>query len=520
MHLLRNKFLAILSCFLIASAFVSSSLPAQAVVPTTNSTSTATGDGVTNTFTFTFELLQASDMTVYVNSVLQTQSTNYIVNPTGGSYPCTGGTITFQTGFTPPALAVILMTRQLTLTQTISLPVEGSLPSSTLQTVFDRACMQIQQINTNQLLSLQLPITSIGVNTALPTPVALNLFGWDSLAQNVVNYTPQQIVANITGVGLGNVIGASGTTVNYIPVWNNTLGTGLATGIAPSTAGYVLTSNGPSSLASFQALATIPNNTYAARAVNANPPPTSGTLTGEYWTSGNWATTGACTFNNVRLHVGGTVTISNPITVNTELTSGGGLAGNAVTRVGTGAGTIGSGVGGSYGGQGGTLNVGAGLGSLASSTYSIDKYLGGSAGSPGDLITALGGGAGGGTYIESVGNVSITANITANGGNGAAGTNIASGAGSGGAIDIRSLGTVTISAAATLSAQGGTGGGGSTYSGGGGGGGCIRARGTTVTNSGTVTVAGGAAGTGGTLGTAGGTGYTDITSTTLGPRSN
>ena len=69
---LRNKLLAFLSCLLIASAFVSSSLPVQAVVPTTNSTSSATGDGVTNTFTFTFELLQASDMTAYVAGVLQT----------------------------------------------------------------------------------------------------------------------------------------------------------------------------------------------------------------------------------------------------------------------------------------------------------------------------------------------------------------------------------------------------------------------------------------------------------------
>jgi hypothetical protein len=165
-------------------------------------------------------------MVVYVNTVLQTQSTNYIVNPTGGSYPCTGGTITFQTGFIPPALAVLLMTRQLTLTQTISLPVEGSLPSSTLQTVFDRASMQIQQINTNQLLSLQLPITSVGlVNTALPTPVALNLIGWDSGAMNVVNYTPAQVAANAIVSG---VFGPGSSTTGHIATFNNTTGNLLA----------------------------------------------------------------------------------------------------------------------------------------------------------------------------------------------------------------------------------------------------------------------------------------------------
>jgi hypothetical protein len=200
-------------------------LPALAVVPTTNSTSTATGDGVTNTFTFTFELLQASDMTVYVNSALQTYNVAYIVTPTGGSYPCTGGTITFQATYTPANNAAILMARQLTLTQTINLPVEGSLPSSTIQTVFDRACMQIQQLNTATSLCLQLPITSIGVNTALPTPVALNVIGWDSLAQNVVNYTPQAIVANVGSIGLGNMVGPATSVVNDVAAFNNTTGT-------------------------------------------------------------------------------------------------------------------------------------------------------------------------------------------------------------------------------------------------------------------------------------------------------
>lgn len=218
-------YLAIIFSFLFSTTCVVP-LSVQAVVPTTNSTSSATGDGVTNTFSFTFELLQASDLTVYVNSVLQTQNVAYTVQPTGGSYPCTGGTITFQTTFTPVALAAILMARQLTLTQTIALPVEGSLPSSTLQTVFDRASMQIQQINTNQLLSLQLPITSVGtVNTALPTPVALNVIGWDSGAMNVVNYTPQQIAASAVVSG---VFGPTTSTTGHIATFNNATGNLLA----------------------------------------------------------------------------------------------------------------------------------------------------------------------------------------------------------------------------------------------------------------------------------------------------
>lgn len=253
---------------------------------------------------------------------------------------------------------------------------------------------------------------------------------------------------------------------------------------------------------------------------NYNNPPTTGTLTGEYWTSGNYSTTGNLTCNHVRLHVGGTVTIGNPVTVNTELLGGGGLGTVTVGRPGTAAGNDLSGVGGSYAGQGGQNGIGGPLTVLAS-TYFLDNYLGGSGGGNGDTPASTGGGGGGGLYIESNGNISITANITANGGVGVVGgATTAAGGGAGGAIDIRSIGTVTISGAATLSAVGGAGGVGASFGGGGGGGGCIRVRGSTVTNSGTVTVAGGAGGASASPGLAGGSGYTDVASGIIGPRSN
>ena len=253
---------------------------------------------------------------------------------------------------------------------------------------------------------------------------------------------------------------------------------------------------------------------------NFNPPPTTGTLTGEYWTSGNWTTTGTLTFNHVRLHVGGNITISNPITVNTELGSGQGLGSGFISRAGTAAGEIASGQGGSYGGVGGQNGYGAGSGyTPPPGTYSLDNYLGGSGGQNGDTAGAQGGAGGGGLYIECNGNVTINQNITANGAAGVnVGANIVGGGGSGGAIDIRCLGTATIAGGVTLSAQGGAGGtGAGSTGGGGGGGGCIRVRCNSLSNSGTITVAGGAAGTGAN---AGATGFTDVTATPLGPRMN
>src|SRR6185369_2274701 len=63
--------------------------------------------------------------------------------------------------------------------------------------------------------------------------------------------------------------------------------------------------------------------------------PTSGTLTGEYWQSGNYATSGTITCNRCRLHVAGTVDINHAITVNTELSGGIGSDGNgSVPQIG------------------------------------------------------------------------------------------------------------------------------------------------------------------------------------------
>ncbi len=55
---------------------------------------------------------------------------------------------------------------------------------------------------------------------------------------------------------------------------------------------------------------------------NCSNPPTSGTLTGEYWQAGNYSTTGTITANQVRLHVVGDILINNAITVSTEMPGG------------------------------------------------------------------------------------------------------------------------------------------------------------------------------------------------------
>lgn len=282
---------------------------------------------------------------------------------------------------------------------------------------------------------------------------------------------------------------------------------------------------------------------------NLRAAPTTGTLTGDYYTSGNWTTTGTITCRMCRLFFGGTVTINNNITVTSTMTSGaGGASGAVADEGGPGSGMFPGGIGG-----GGTLNGGSGGGGnvnnggkgggtvFCGASGNWGGYVqhspclwgcGGGAGGGGDTGGAGGAGGtpGGGLYIEAVGNVDINANITANGGAGGAGSSNASGGnggggGSGGNIEISSQGTVTLETGKTITTNGGAGGAGNAGSntagggGGGGAGGWVEMWGTTVTNNGTITQTGGAAGgSNGTAATAGGSGGNSLNSFVTGAR--
>ena len=128
---------------------------------------------------------------------------------------------------------------------------------------------------------------------------------------------------------------------------------------------------------------------------NIRPLPTSGTITGEYWHSGNWTQTGAITSNYARIHIAGTMTINNTWTVNTEM-PGGQPCGPQTSGVGSNGAGLSGGPGGFYlngiyltGGSGGSFGGAGGKGgSEAAGTnnppgpgaYSIAQSLSGSGG--------------------------------------------------------------------------------------------------------------------------------------------
>lgn len=289
---------------------------------------------------------------------------------------------------------------------------------------------------------------------------------------------------------------------------------------------YVCSTTGDSTHAVWTSVAApLPNNLLyfgTGVAQNLRPLPTSGSASGEYYTSGAWTQTGALSLSNCRLFFGGTVTFNAAVTVATEMPGGAAGNGDATTPgfagngsgLGAGGGSqeSGGGGGGGHGGGGGFGGTdGPSAGSfpgVGGGTYPLASLLTGSGGGGGSeaAATQCPGGAGGGAlYIESVGSVTFASGTTlaANGATGGGGTlneQSGGGGGSGGGIQVRSMNNVIVAAGATLSANGGDGGhstgAAGTYGGGSGGGGIVDLSGTVVTNNGTITVAAGTAGTG------------------------
>jgi hypothetical protein len=394
-----------------------------------------------------------------------------------------------------------------------------------------------------------------GTNNALLGVSALGIYNGDgtkvvqttaSAGQSWrVNAGGTAVEAFTPGTGTVTSVGASGPS--SILTWSGTPVTtsGTLTAAAASVSAYTVMGNNTSSSAAWAAQSLVTQQLPQGASVfggtggstSLRAMPTSGTVTGEIWHIGNYATAGTITCNQCRIHVIGTVNIDHAITVGTdcgggtdpdtasEPGSGAGLAGGIGFRS-SGAGGGGGGFGGA-GGKGGSTLTGTSVG--GGSTYTIDNSLAGSGGGAGEgdqtsTLGGSGGGGGGGFYLEATGNITINANITATGATGSAGSGTTSGGGgggSGGGVEIRSAGTVTINAAKTISVAGGAGGAGASggAGGGGGGGGVVRIRGTTVTNNGTVTVSGGAAGANGTqAASAGSSGTSDLSSTQYGAR--
>jgi len=99
------------------------------------------GNGSTTIFAYTFKILKNTDLVVEVGGVVQTLTTDYTVSGVGDA---TGGNVTFTTA---PASGTnnVVISRIMTLTQEIDLTEASKFPIDSVDEMFDRNTMQIQQ---------------------------------------------------------------------------------------------------------------------------------------------------------------------------------------------------------------------------------------------------------------------------------------------------------------------------------------------------------------------------------------
>lgn len=117
-----------------------------------------TGDNSTVNFAYNNKIFLSADLDVYLDGVLQTETTHYTVSGAGNEG---GGTVTFVTP--PPTASSVIIVRDMALTQETDIPNGGILLSNALENEFDRSRIADQQINEIAGRALKYPVTDQAV---------------------------------------------------------------------------------------------------------------------------------------------------------------------------------------------------------------------------------------------------------------------------------------------------------------------------------------------------------------------
>ena len=125
-----------------------------------------TGDGAKTTFTYDFLVFNANEMTVYLDSILQT--TGWSI--TGLDNP-TGGTVVFDTA--PADQVEVKLLRSVPYTQLVDYRPHDPFPAETHEAALDRIVMMIQQVLDETNSSVKIPVESPdGFELIFPLPGA------------------------------------------------------------------------------------------------------------------------------------------------------------------------------------------------------------------------------------------------------------------------------------------------------------------------------------------------------------
>jgi len=153
----------------------------------TVSTSTSrieyTGDAVTTVFSFPYYFLANGDLKVYLDGVLQTITTHYTV---AGAGVGAGGTVTFLTA--PPNGDVVVIYREVAITQAVDYTPNDPFPANTHEQALDRLTMIAQRLDDRLDRALTLPDSSTATTPlTFADPVANNFLQWNAGATALQN---------------------------------------------------------------------------------------------------------------------------------------------------------------------------------------------------------------------------------------------------------------------------------------------------------------------------------------------
>lgn len=138
-------------------------------VATTTSRIAYTGNGATTSFSFPYPFFADSNLTVYVDGVLKTLTTDYSV-PAAAPYP-TGANVLFVAA--PSNGSSIVIARVVPYTQSLDLVENDPLPAEDVEEAFDSGVMMTQQLLEILGRAITIPVTdTAGTTVALPNAAA------------------------------------------------------------------------------------------------------------------------------------------------------------------------------------------------------------------------------------------------------------------------------------------------------------------------------------------------------------
>lgn len=190
-------------------------------VNTTVNRQSATGDGLTTAFDITdFKIQQATDVKVYIDSVLQSSGYTLVVNDPDDT---DGGTVTFSSA--PVLDADILFVRVVPYTQLFDMQYEENISESDINNAFDKLVMMLQQVKEITDRCLRLEVSVSGVDTELPD--VAELAGYIPTINDDgdgFEFKSPSTIANEVTEANGDVNGPAVSTDSNLAAFNGTTG--------------------------------------------------------------------------------------------------------------------------------------------------------------------------------------------------------------------------------------------------------------------------------------------------------